>query len=225
MAYSLPTDYQTFIATSRYSRWRDDLGRRENWEETVGRYFEFFYNRLANAGRLTDEVKQELEECRLAVLKLEVLPSMRALMTAGKAADRDNTAMYNCSYLPVDDVKSFDEAMFILLCGTGVGFSVEASNVNKLPEVPDTLFNSEHVINVHDSKEGWAKSLRLLIAHLYAGEIPTWDVTGVRPAGARLKTFGGRASGPEPLVDLFNFTVNLFKGARGRKLIHWNVMI
>jgi len=146
------------------------------------------------------------------------MPSMRAMMTAGKSADRDNTCVYNCSYLPVDDPKSFDEAMFILLCGTGVGFSVESSNINKLPEVPDTLFDSEHTIAVHDSKEGWAKALRLLLAHLWAGEIPKWDMSKIRPAGARLKTFGGRASGPDPLIDLFNFVVATFKHAKGRKL-------
>jgi ribonucleoside-diphosphate reductase alpha chain len=143
---------------------------------------------------------------------------MRAMMTSGKAADRDNTCVYNCSYLPVDDVKSFDEAMFILLCGTGVGFSVESKYTNKLPDVPERLFESTHVINVHDSKEGWAKSYRLLLANLYAGEIPKWDVSKVRAAGAPLKTFGGRASGPEPLVDLFHFTIKIFKAAQGRKL-------
>jgi ribonucleoside-diphosphate reductase alpha chain len=146
------------------------------------------------------------------------MPSMRAMMTSGKAADRDNTCVYNCSYLPVDDVKSFDEAMFILLCGTGVGFSVESKYTSKLPEVPERLFESTHVINVHDSKEGWAKSYRLLLANLYAGEIPKWDVSKVRAAGAPLKTFGGRASGPEPLVDLFHFTIKIFKAAQGRKL-------
>jgi ribonucleoside-diphosphate reductase alpha chain len=143
---------------------------------------------------------------------------MRAMMTSGKAADRDNTCVYNCSYLPVDDVKSFDEAMFILLCGTGVGFSVESKYTNKLPDVPERLFDSQHVINVHDSKEGWAKSYRLLLANLYAGEIPKWDVSKVRAAGTPLKTFGGRASGPEPLVDLFHFTIKIFKAAQGRKL-------
>jgi len=143
---------------------------------------------------------------------------MRAVMTAGKAADRDNTCVYNCSYLPVDDPKSFDEAMFILLCGTGVGFSVEAKNINKLPEVPEKLYKSEHTIVVHDSKEGWAKSLRLLLANLWAGEIPKWDVSKIRPAGTRLKTFGGRASGPEPLIDLFEFVVATFRHAEGRKL-------
>jgi ribonucleoside-diphosphate reductase alpha chain len=153
-----------------------------------------------------------------AILSLEIMPSMRSMMTAGKAADRDNTCMYNCSYLPVDDPKSFDEAMFILLCGTGVGFSVERQYVSKLPEVPDTLYNSDTTIVVKDSKEGWAKSYRQLLSLLWAGEIPKWDVSKVRPAGAKLKTFGGRASGPAPLEDLFRFTIDKFKGAQGRRL-------
>jgi ribonucleoside-diphosphate reductase alpha chain len=159
-----------------------------------------------------------LDEIEEAILGLEIMPSMRAVMTAGPALERDNTAGYNCSYLPVDDPKSFDEAMFILLCGTGVGFSVERQYISKLPEVPEQLFASEDVIVVHDSKEGWAKALRKLIAMLYAGEIPKWDVSKVRPAGAKLKTFGGRASGPAPLVELFQYTIEKFKGAAGRKL-------
>jgi ribonucleoside-diphosphate reductase alpha chain len=153
-----------------------------------------------------------------AILSLGIMPSMRALMTAGPAMERDNTSGYNCAYMAVDDPKSFDEAMFILLCGTGVGFSVERQYVGKLPDVPETLFPSEDVIVVHDSKEGWAKALRKVIAMLYAGEVPQWDVSKVRPAGAKLKTFGGRASGPGPLVELFNFTINTFKAAAGRKL-------
>ena len=153
-----------------------------------------------------------------AIYNLEVMPSMRALMTAGKALDRDNTAGYNCSYLPVDDVKCFDEAMYILLCGTGVGFSVERNYINKLPEVPEKLYNSDTCIYVNDSKEGWAKAFRMLLALLYTGEIPTYDVSKIRPAGARLKIFGGRASGPAPLEDLFKFTIGIFKGAVGRKL-------
>ena len=157
-------------------------------------------------------------ELRDAITRLDVMPSMRALMTAGLALERDNTAGYNCSYLPVDDPKSFDEAMYILLCGTGVGFSVERHYINKLPEVPEYLYNSDTCIVVKDSKEGWAKAFRMLVALLYAGEIPTWDVSKIRPAGARLKTFGGRASGPAPLVDLFNFTVNMFKANTGKKL-------
>jgi len=205
----LPTDYQAFIHTSRYARWLDDEGRRESWSETVGRYI----NNLV-AGKVDDKTSKDIEE---AILNLEVMPSMRAMMTAGPALERDNTAGYNCSYLPVDDPKSFDEAMFILLCGTGVGFSVERQFVSKLPEVPQ-LFDSDTTIVVKDSKEGWAKALRQVIALLYSGEIPKWDVSKVRPAGARLKTFGGRASGPAPLVDLFNFVVAKFKDAQGRKL-------
>jgi len=203
-----------YIAASRYARFIDDKGRREHWSETVNRYVDYVFSRTE---KIADN-KELKEDIRNAILNLHVMPSMRAMMTAGKSADRDNTCVYNCSYLPIDDVKAFDEAMFILLCGTGVGFSVESKYINLLPEVPDQMFNGDHVINVHDSKEGWAKSLRLLLALLYAGEIPKWDVSKVRPAGARLKTFGGRASGPEPLVDLFAFAVNLFKGAKGRKL-------
>jgi ribonucleoside-diphosphate reductase alpha chain len=207
----LPTDYQAFIHTSRYARWIDDKNRRETWTETVGRYME---NVVVKKTR--DEIiVGEIEE---AILSLSIMPSMRALMTAGPAMERDNTSGYNCAYLAVDDPKSFDEAMFILLCGTGVGFSVERQYVGKLPDVPEQLFPSEDVIVVHDSKEGWAKALRKVIAMLYAGEIPKWDVSKVRPAGAKLKTFGGRASGPGPLVELFNFTINTFKGAAGRKL-------
>jgi ribonucleoside-triphosphate reductase len=207
----LPTDYQTFIATSRYARWLDDEGRRENWGETVGRYMDNVVKPVAG----DDSYTKSIEE---AILNLEVMPSMRALMTAGPALSRDNTAGYNCSYLPVDDPKSFDEAMFILLCGTGVGFSVERQYVKKLPDVPDNLFQSDTTVIVKDSKEGWAKSLRQVIALLYSGEIPKWDVSKVRPAGSKLKTFGGRASGPAPLVDLFSFVIRVFANAKGRKL-------
>ena len=207
----LPTDYQAFIHTSRYSRWLPEENRRENWGETVSRYIS---NVVVNVTR--DEiVVNDIEE---AILSLDVMPSMRAMMTSGPALERDNTCAYNCSYLPVDDPKAFDEAMFILLCGTGVGFSVERQYVNKLPEVPERLFASEDVIVVADSKEGWAKAYRKLLALLWAGEVPKWDVSKVRPAGAKLKTFGGRASGPAPLVELFNFTIGKFKGAAGRKL-------
>lgn len=206
--------YQEYIAASRYARYLDDKGRREQWSETVWRYVEYIFSRTKEISG-DEQLKNRLYE---AIYNLKVMPSMRAMMTAGKSADRDNTCIYNCSYLPVDDPKSFDEAMFILLCGTGVGFSVESKYTSQLPEVPEQLFESEHVIAVHDSKEGWAKALRLLIAHLYAGEIPKWDVSKIRPAGARLKTFGGRASGPGPLVDLFAFTVNTFKNAHGRRL-------
>jgi ribonucleoside-triphosphate reductase len=206
--------YREYIAASRYARFVDDKGRRETWEETVSRFVDYVFTRTPKITNDT-ELKYELTQ---AIRNHEVMPSMRAVMTAGKAADRDNTCIYNCSYLPIDDPKSFDEAMFILLCGTGVGFSVESKYITLLPEVPEKLFESAHTIKVHDSKEGWAKSLRLIIAHLYAGEIPQWDVSGVRPAGTRLKTFGGRASGPKPLEDLFAFTVNIFKHAKGRKL-------
>ena len=206
--------YQEYIAASRYARFQDDKGRRETWPETVQRFVDYIFSRTP-AITANSALKEELFS---AIKNLELMPSMRAMMTAGKSADRDNTCVYNCSYLPVDDVKSFDEAMFILLCGTGVGFSVESKYINQLPEVPEKLFQSGGVLHVHDSKEGWAKSLRLLIAHLYAGEIPQWDVSAVRAAGARLKTFGGRASGPQPLVDLFEFTVALFKAAKGRRL-------
>ena len=209
--------YQQFIAKSRYARFMPEKNRRENWTETVARYFNFLEDHLAktNDYALTRELRAELEN---AVLNLEVMPSMRALMTAGKALERDNTAGYNCSYIPIDDPKSFDEAMYILLCGTGVGFSVEQKYVNQLPEVPEQLFDSQTTIVVADSKEGWAKALRQLIALLYSGEIAKWDISKVRPAGERLKTFGGRASGPRPLEELFRFTVSKFKGAAGRRL-------
>lgn len=207
----LPTDYQSFIATSRYARWIEDENRRETWGETVSRY-------IKNVVETKTEHREVIGEIENAILNLEIMPSMRALMTAGPALERDNTAGYNCSYLPVDDPKSFDEAMFILLCGTGVGFSVERQYISKLPEVPENMFASDDVIVVKDSKEGWAKALRKLIAMLYAGEIPKWDVSKVRPAGAKLKTFGGRASGPAPLVELFNFVINTFVNAKGRKL-------
>lgn len=203
------SDYQNFISTSRYSRWLDTENRRETWEETVDRYVTKVVE-----GKVDDHTKLIIKE---AILNHKVMPSMRALMTAGVALDRDNTAGYNCAYMPVDDLKSFDEAMFILLCGTGVGFSVERQYIQKLPEVP-TLFQSETTIMVKDSKEGWSKALRQLIALLYSGEIPRWDVTRVRPAGAKLKTFGGRASGPQPLVDLFSFICKVFKTAQNRKL-------
>ena len=205
----LPTDYQAFIHTSRYARWLEDEGRRESWSETVDRY-------MGNVVGY-DIDHDTYNEIRASILALEVMPSMRAMMTAGPALERDNTAGYNCSYLPVDDPKSFDEAMFILLCGTGVGFSVERQFISKLPEVPE-LFESDTTIVVKDSKEGWAKAFRQVLALLWAGEIPKWDVSKVRPAGARLKTFGGRASGPAPLVDLFNFTVSVVKEAQGRRL-------
>ena len=208
----LPSDYQTFIATSRYARWIEDKGRRETWSETVQRYTDYLYSKDINL------TKQDWDDIEGAILELEVMPSMRAIMTAGVAADRDNTCIYNCSYLAVDHPRAFDEAMFILLCGTGVGFSVERQSICHLPEIPLSLGQTDDVIVVQDSKEGWAKSLRKLISLLYTGDIPKWDLSKVRPAGSRLKTFGGRASGPEPLNDLFNFVVAKFKGAMGRKL-------
>ena len=208
------TPYSTYIAKSRYSRFLNTENRREHWKETVSRYFNFMEKHLQEKYNHKMD-RQELEQ---AVVDLEVMPSMRAVMTAGKALDRDNTAGYNCSYLPIDDPKAFDEAMYILLCGTGVGFSVEHKYVNKLPEVPDQLFDSETVISVADSKEGWAKALRQVIALLYSGEVARYDLSKIRPAGARLKTFGGRASGPGPLDELFKFTIAKFRGAIGRKL-------
>ncbi|MGJ8660431.1 MAG: ATP cone domain-containing protein [Bacteroidota bacterium] len=207
----LPTDYQAFIHKSRYARWLDKENRRESWSETVSRYMDNLVKPLAGDDSYVEDIEN-------AILNLEVMPSMRALMTAGPAFNRDNTAGYNCSYMPVDDPKSFDEAMFILLCGTGVGFSVERQFISKLPEVPETIFKSDTTIVVKDSKEGWAKALRQVIALLYSGEVPKWDVSNVRPAGAKLKTFGGRASGPAPLIDLFNFVTRVFTEAKGRKL-------
>ena len=206
----LPTDYQAFIHTSRYARWLDDEQRRESWPETVTRYMD---NIVAPYVK-KDSVYGEIEQ---AILNLEITPSMRAMMTAGAAAARDNICMYNCSYIHVDHPFAFDEAMFVLLCGTGVGFSVERQFVSKLPEVPD-LYESDTTVVVKDSKEGWAKAYRQVLSLLWAGEIPKWDVSKVRPAGSRLKTFGGRASGPGPLVDLFSFTVQTFKNAQGRRL-------
>lgn len=209
--------YQSFIAKSRYCRFVPEKGRREHWNETVARYFDFMEKHLLknHSYVLTKELRKELED---SVVGLETMPSMRALMTAGPALERTHVAGFNCAFTVVDDPKAFDEACYVLLCGTGVGFSVERQYVSKMPEVPDTLYKSETCVVVADSKEGWAKSLRQVIALLYAGEIPTWDVSKVRPAGIRLKTFGGRASGPEPLVDLFKFVIDKFKGATGRKL-------
>jgi ribonucleoside-triphosphate reductase len=204
--------YQEYIAKSRYARYLPEENRREHFHESVDRYLDFMFTHAAVED---DTLKTEL---RRAILNLDVMPSMRALMTAGKALERDNTAGYNCSYLPIDDPKAFDEAMYILMCGTGVGFSVERQYIKCLPEIPEKLYDSDTVIIVKDSKEGWSKSLRMLIALLYSGEIPKWDVSKVRPAGTPLKTFGGRASGPEPLEDLFRFVVKTFKHAHGRKL-------
>ena len=209
MSNQLPTDYQSFIHKSRYAKYFDGEGR-ESWSKTVGRYMDNVVRNVTGENTYISQIEQ-------AILGQEIMPSMRAMMTAGPALERDNTAGYNCSYLPVDDPKSFDEAMYILLCGTGVGFSVERQFISKLPDVPE-LFQSESIVVVKDSKEGWAKGFRQVLALLWAGEIPKWDVTRVRPAGARLKTFGGRASGPAPLIELFNFAVSIFKAAQGRRL-------
>lgn len=210
----LPSLYQDFIYLRTYSKWRDEFGRRETWEETVERYIDYF-RKKENTPDLFDPIWDEL---RQAILDLEVMPSMRSLATAGTALDRDNVAGYNCAYVAVDSPRAFDEAMYVLMCGTGVGFSVERQYINQLPDVAEEFHESDTVIVVADSKIGWAKSFRELVSMLYAGQVPKWDVSKVRPAGARLKTFGGRASGPEPLVKLFKFTVETFKRAAGRKL-------
>ena len=213
----LPTPYQQFIHKSRYARWLETEQRRENWDETVDRYMRFMNNQIL--GKHNVELSaNDINDLRDAILSQEIMPSMRAMMTAGPALARDNICGYNCSYIPVDSPRSFDECMYILMCGTGVGFSVERSNVDKLPVVSDGMNDSDTVITVGDSKPGWAKAYRELIALLYAGQIPTWDMSDVRPSGERLKVMGGRASGPEPLTDLFNFTVETFKKAQGRKL-------
>ena len=213
----LPSDYQKFIHTSRYARWIEKEKRRETWEETVKRYFDFFESHLKDNKKfnVTAELRNELET---AVLNLEIMPSMRALMTAGDALKRDNTAGYNCSYIAVNRVRAFDEILYILMCGTGVGFSVERQYVEKLPTIAENFSNTDTTIIVEDSKAGWAKSYKELISLLIGGQIPKWDVSKVRAAGARLKTFGGRASGPRPLEDLFQFTADSFKRAAGRKL-------
>ena len=213
----LPTPYQQFIHKSRYARWLETEQRRENWDETVDRYMRFMNNQIL--GKHNVELSaNDINDLRDAILSQEIMPSMRAMMTAGPALARDNICGYNCSYIPVDSPRSFDECMYILMCGTGVGFSVERANVDKLPVVSDGMNDSDTVITVGDSKPGWAKAYRELIALLYAGQIPAWDMSDVRPSGERLKVMGGRASGPEPLTDLFNFTVETFKKAQGRKL-------
>ena len=212
-----PTSYQEFIHLSRYSRWLPDKGRREKWNETICRYFDFFTEHLKEHVNYTlkDELRTELEE---AVLGLQIMPSMRCIMTAGEALKRENIAGYNCSYVAVDRVQSFDEILYVLMNGTGVGFSVERQYVSQLPVVADDFNMSDTTIVVADSKLGWAKSLKELVGMLYVGQIPRWDLSKIRPAGAPLKTFGGRASGPEPLESLFKFAVNLFQNASGRKL-------
>ena len=214
---TLPNDYQNFIALSRYARWLPEKNRRETWEETVARYFDFMEEHLKEntEGELTAKTRKILEE---AVLNLDVMPSMRALMTAGPALKDNNIAGYNCAYLSVDHPKAFDECLYVLMHGTGVGFSVERQHTNKLPEVPEEMIDVDDIVVVQDSKEGWQSAFRKLINYLYNGEMPKWDFSRVRPKGARLSKFGGRASGPEPLLDLFNFATNMFKDAVGRKL-------
>jgi len=201
--------YQQYIHKSRYARYLPQEERRETWRETITRYIKYWDDKL------TDEERVEIFQ---AIHKLEVMPSMRALMTAGPALDRDNMAGFNCSYIAIDSPRSFDEMMYVLMCGTGVGYSVEDQYISKLPEIAEEFHATDTVIHVPDSKVGWAKSYRELVSLLYSGQIPEWDTTRVRPAGSSLKTFGGRASGPEPLIDLFRFTVRLFKEAAGRKL-------
>jgi ribonucleoside-diphosphate reductase alpha chain len=217
MSVSLPTAYQQVIHKTRYARWIDEENRREDWHETVDRFIKYIVECLEkyNNYSVDDNLKEKIKKF---ILETSVMPSMRALMTAGPALERDSTCLYNCSYLPVDSLRSFDEAMYILMCGTGVGYSVESKYVNQLPVINEHFENSSTSIVVDDSKAGWAKALRELIALLYQGQVPSWDMSNVRPAGARLKTFGGRASGPEPLDRLFKFTVETVRAAAGRKL-------
>ena len=214
----LPTEYQSFIHLSRYSRWLPDEGRRETWIETVTRLTNFMQYHLKK--NLNVEIESETwRKIEDYITGLSVMPSMRALMTAGTALERENIAGYNCSYIPIDNPKAFDEILYILMNGTGVGFSVERENVNKLPTIPDREFEkTDDVVAVADSKEGWARGFKDLISYLYTNRIPKIDVNKIRPAGQRLKTFGGRASGPQPLINLFDFVIEKFKGARGRKL-------
>ena len=202
--------YQSYIHASRYARWLEDKERRETWDETVDRWWNFMTGKYP--------VLKKRQDVKDAIYQLDVVPSMRTIMTAGEALERNHVAAYNCSFLAVDDPKAFDEALLVLMCGTGVGFSVERQFISKLPEIPQELVETDEVVVVGDSKEGWAKALRKVISRLYAGEIPKWDVSKVRPSGARLKTFGGRASGAEPLENLFKFAINTFTKAAGRKL-------
>ena len=212
---NLPSFYQDFIHKSRYARWDYTKQRRESWDETVDRYFAFFKKNL-KAVNDYDVPEAELEETKKEVKDLGVMPSMRCMMTAGEALEKENIAAYNCSYIAIDSPRAFDEILYILMNGTGVGFSVETKYTDRLPVVHEEFHPTDTTIVVADSKLGWAKALKQLIALLYNGEIPNWDVSKVRPAGAPLKTFGGRASGPEPLVNLFNFCVQKFQKASGR---------
>jgi ribonucleoside-diphosphate reductase alpha chain len=217
MSRVIENPYENFIALSRYARWLEDEKRRETWGETVDRYFKFILDQLFLKHQYEPDSKT-VEELREAVFNRNVMPSMRSVMTAGTALERENISGYNCAFLPVDNAKSFDEAMYILMCGTGVGFSVEYKYINKLPALPETLEKSNTVVIVGDSKEGWAKAYRELLSLLWAGQIPQIDISKVRPSGARLKTMGGRSSGPQPLVNLFDFTIQIFKNALGRQL-------
>ena len=217
MSQTIENPYENFIALSRYAKWVEAEGRRETWGETVDRYFNFMLNQLSvNHNYIPNE--KLVAELKEFVFERNVMPSMRSVMTSGPALERDNVAGYNCAFLPVDSPRSFDETMYVLMCGTGVGFSVEYKYINKLPAVPESLEKSTTVITVEDSKQGWAKAYRELLALLWSGQIPAIDVSKVRPAGARLKTMGGRSSGPQPLVNLFDFTIAKFKNATGRNL-------
>lgn len=205
------TPFQSFIFISRYSRWLPSHNRRESWDECVDRWWNYFTDKVPTLAERPD-VKE-------AILNLEVLPSMRSLMTAGIALDHDNTCLYNCSYLPIESVDSFAELFVILMNGTGTGYSVERQYTDKLPTVANKIVkNFDKVIVVEDSKEGWGNALKTLFNDLYSGKHPKWDLSKVRPSGARLKTFGGRASGPAPLDNLFKFLVKVFYNAQGRKL-------
>ena len=216
MSNHLPTLYQQFIHLSRYSRFIWDQGRRETWDETISRFFNFFEEHLKEKHKHDiSNIRKELEE---AVLSQKVMPSMRCVMTAGEALKRENVAAYNCSYVAINRPQSFDEVLYILMNGTGVGFSVESKDVEQLPLIAENHFDTDTTIVVADSKLGWAKGLKELIGMLYVGQIPRWDLSKIRAAGTPLKTFGGRASGPEPLDALFKFCVDIFKKAAGRKL-------
>ncbi len=215
--------YQEYIHQSRYSRYRDDLGRRETWDETVDRVKDFWLERLPKntgwgKGKKDKQLVNELTDAMEAVRRMEVMPSMRVMMSAGEALAAHNVAGYNCAYVPIDNQKVFSEIVYVLMCGTGVGFSVEREYINKLPSIAHEIEETDTTIVVKDSKLGWAKAYRELISLLYTGLIPKWDLSKIRPAGARLKTFGGRASGPEPLNNLFLYTVETFKSAAGRQL-------
>jgi ribonucleoside-triphosphate reductase len=216
--HELPTVFRQYIHMTHYSRWRDDLGgRRERWHETVQRYVGWAIKQCEEKcgySLSADEVTAITD----GIIRTDVMPSMRAFMTAGEAIDKDNAAGYNCCAVAIDDPRAFDEAMYLLMCGCGVGFSVERQFIAKLPEVPDRLFPCDDVIVVDDNRRSWAASYRRMLAMLWAGHIPNWDISRLRPAGARLKTFGGRASGPGPLIELFHYTIDIFKGAVGRRL-------